>query len=254
MKKYILFVDSGLGGINLLAESVKIMPHENFIYFADTKNLPLGNKSKFKIRKIICKILKRQIKKHRIKMVVFACNTATAAAVKYARKKFKLPIVGIEPAIKKAADKCSARGADKNILLIATKATVKHSEIVKKYKNLKNINIIKDKNLAKLIDDNLSGKIIEDYILKTYGKYAGADAVVLGCTHYIFALDSFKKCFKNARFFESSIYVARRIKQVLLNNKEYNRAGQGEVLFCESGHTDKLEKFKKVYYELRLRG
>lgn len=96
--------DSGIGGVTVLKEIIKIMPHENYIYYSDSKNNPYGDRSKEEIIEICDNIVKMFIKKN-CKAIVIACNTASAKAVETLRKKYpNIPFVAIEPAYKMVYD------------------------------------------------------------------------------------------------------------------------------------------------------
>ena len=95
--------DSGIGGLSVLHVAKRLLPHEQFIYYADEKHVPYGEKSKEEIIGYVDEIIQFMIN-HGAKAVVIACNTATSAAVALMRKKYSLPIIGMEPAVKKAVD------------------------------------------------------------------------------------------------------------------------------------------------------
>ena len=98
------FLDSGVGGLSVMREAIKIMPNENYIYFGDSKNAPYGTKPTKEIRDLTFKVVEFLLDKG-IKGLVVACNTATSAAVSELRKTYPdLPLVGIEPAIKPAVE------------------------------------------------------------------------------------------------------------------------------------------------------
>ena len=113
--------DSGVGGISVLRELVRLMPNENYIFFGDSKNAPYGGKSLEEVRKLTeCHV--RHLLSEGAKAVVIACNTATSAAINDLRATYPdFPIIGIEPAIKPAVE--HAKG--KTILALATPMTVK---------------------------------------------------------------------------------------------------------------------------------
>ncbi|MBM6837465.1 aspartate/glutamate racemase family protein, partial [Clostridium saudiense] len=118
------FLDSGLGGISVLREALKIMPNENYIYFGDSKNAPYGTKTKKEIRDLTFNTVEFLLEKG-AKGIVVACNTATSAAVAELRLVYPdIPLVGIEPAIKPAVE-LSKKG---NILMMATPMTVKQDK------------------------------------------------------------------------------------------------------------------------------
>ena len=221
-KEWILVIDSGLGGISVLNECIKLMPHENFLYVADNKNASYGNKSKRKIEKQVLRLVERVVNKHKIKLVLFACNTITATAIEYVRSNINLPIVGIEPAIKPALN-----NQTNNILLLSTVATLKHNNLLIKIKeqNRSNVYFLPLKQMAKKIDKNLNNLInINPYVNKVLKKYKNKNinSVVLGCTHYYYIKNAIKQALNSNEidFFESNLGTAKRVKDLL--NKSNN--------------------------------
>ena len=95
--------DSGIGGLSVLYEAMQLLPHEQFIYYADEKHVPYGEKTREEIIGYVDEIIQFMID-HDCKAIVIACNTATSAAVALMRKKYDIPIIGMEPAVKKAVD------------------------------------------------------------------------------------------------------------------------------------------------------
>lgn len=186
-KEYILFIDSGIGGLSTLAETYKILP-ANYIYFSDNKNHPYGKHSRKEILLFLKQIIDKVRNNFNIKIVVLACNTATTSAIESLRSFYRdLCFVGTEPAIKQAYDL-----GYRNILVLSTPLTAKQ----KKYKTLKlkfsdaNISTKSMQNFAHNIEAfyhassplyNL--KLIKDlFVIKNSAK--NHDAIVLGCTHY----------------------------------------------------------------------
>src|SRR3989344_7774199 len=92
--------DSGVGGLSVLIELKRLLPHENFVFLADQLYVPYGEKSKKQLVKLTSRITSSLVKNHNIKMMVVACNTATCSALPEMREKFPIPIVGTVPAIK----------------------------------------------------------------------------------------------------------------------------------------------------------
>ena len=119
--KPIAVFDSGVGGISVLRELVKILPNENFIYYGDSKNAPYGTKTLEEVRKLTCEHARRLLFEENCKGLVVACNTATSAAVRKLREIYpEVPIVGIEPAVKPAV-LCRVHP---KVLVMATPMTV----------------------------------------------------------------------------------------------------------------------------------
>lgn len=129
------FMDSGLGGLSVLREAIKIMPSEDFIYYGDSLNAPYGTKTTEAIRELTFHVVEKLLNQG-IKGLVIACNTATGAAVNQLRSAYPdLPIIGIEPAIKPAV-MCNHGG---RILVMATPMTIKQ----RKFREL--LDLYKDK-------------------------------------------------------------------------------------------------------------
>ena len=96
------YFDSGIGGLSVLYEAMQLLPHEQFIYYADEKHVPYGEKTREEIIGYVDEIIQFMID-HDCKAIVIACNTATSAAVALMRKKYDIPIIGMEPAVKKSS-------------------------------------------------------------------------------------------------------------------------------------------------------
>ena len=177
--------DSGLGGLTVLKALQKALPEEDFVYVADNKYCPYGNRSAEEIRERSNVIL-NFFSAYPMKAVVVACNTATAAAVKELRENYHLPIIGVEPGIKPACE-ITQTG---QIGVLATAGTLKSE----KYENLRNLHG-KDVEVFEKACEGLVNAIESEYpnfsetksLLKLYlepFKNQRVDTIVLGCTHY----------------------------------------------------------------------
>ena len=180
----IAVVDSGVGGISVLRELLRIMPNENYIYYGDSKNAPYGQKSKSEVLEITKNNLK-YLKGLGIKALVIACNTATSAAAQTLREENpELPIIGIEPAVKPAAK----LGENPCVLVMATPLTLQEEKfrlLAERFADREEIIPLPCPGLVELIEaDDKDGT--ETYLEKLFAPYAErkVDAVVLGCTHY----------------------------------------------------------------------
>lgn len=198
------FIDSGIGGLSVLNEIAKLNLNETLVYFKDSKNSPFGNKSYKKIYKIIKSDVKNLILIG-CKLIVIACNTATAVAIDKLRSEFKdVTFVGTEPNINSPI-----RDGKKNILVLCTNATKKHCEHLKNASN--NVLVYPLKNFAKDID---KGNVVNYKKMFMGIDPLVYDGVVLGCTHYIFRLNELKEIFKNATFYASHTGVAKRVVEL----------------------------------------
>ena len=148
------FFDSGVGGLSVLREAIKLMPNEDYIYFGDSKNAPYGVRTTEEVKELTYRAVDKLFSKG-AKAIVIACNTATSAAVAALRLDYPdVPIVGIEPAVKPAV-KMKRSGP---IIIMATPMTLKERKF---------------------------------YLKEKFNKYENKDiaAIVLGCTHYPFIAD-----------------------------------------------------------------
>lgn len=242
MEDYILIYDSGAGGLSVLLECQKLLPTFNYIYFSDSKNAPYGNLNKSKIISLAINNIRQLKKKFCIKVLVLACNTLTTTAIDVLRNKFcDLEFVGTEPCIKLVKDLGYQR-----VLVISTKATQKNSKVIKEYKTKKDI-IVGDKDLAKIIEENLYHPYrVVPYISKNYSKYNGKiDCAVLGCTHYVFVKSIFEKVL-GCKIYDSGKFVARRTGEIA-TKQQLDKSGK--LIFCDSGDSRQIfEYFNKIAF------
>ena len=218
MDKKIGIFDSGIGGLTTLKEIQNILPNEDIIYYADSKNNPYGSKTKEELEKITSNIVDQLIKKD-VKIIVIACNTATTNCIDYLRNKYKdMIFVGTEPAIKVACDKNY-----KNILVLATPTTIsseRTQELVSKNKkDYENFYLVPCNGLANAIERNDQTKIDEllKEILTPY-QDKNIDAIVLGCTHYPLIKCKIQEYFKNSILIDGNKGVSNQVKYQLETN------------------------------------
>lgn len=212
------FLDSGVGGLSVLREAIKIMPNENYIYFGDSKNAPYGVKPTKEIRDLTFNVVDFFIEKG-IKGLVVACNTATSAAVSELRRVYPdIPLVGIEPAIKPAVE----LNRSGKILIMATPMTIKQEKfnlLLNKYKEKAEIVPIPCAGLMEFIEDGiLSGEELEEYLEEKLSIYDKSEisSIVLGCTHYPFVKDVIAKIVgSNVIIMDGGEGTAREIKRRL---------------------------------------
>mgnify|MGYP000014468007 FL=1 len=211
------FFDSGIGGTSIWKEVHELLPNENTIYLADSKNAPYGDKSKDKIIEYCIKNTEILLNQN-AKIIVVACNTATTNAIKVLRDRYTIPFIGIEPAIKLA----SLVTKTNNIGVLATRGTIQSDLFEKTSASLKSgIKIIEQvgDGLVDLIEKGeLESKEIE-FLLKKYLNpmmEKNIDALVLGCTHYPYLIPSISRIVTNdIKIIDSGFAVARQTKNVL---------------------------------------
>lgn len=229
--------DSGIGGITLLAELRKHLPNENFIYYADTDNVPYSYKTPEQISVFVEHAFLFLVEKG-CKAVVLACNTATNVAVEYLRHKYIFPIIAIQPAVKVAADNLPE---GKRILVCATPITLA-SDRFNRLVNQLNITTIVDRlPLPKLVEfaekEQFEGKEVEEYLKAEIGKFGAEhyDHIVLGCTHFTFFEELIIQLFPLLKPVDGNNGTARHLKNTLYQLGLLKGEEQHTLTFYESG-------------------
>lgn len=228
--------DSGLGGLSILKELIKILPQEDIIFYEDSINNPYGEKTEEELFDITTKIVDYLIERN-CKIIVIACNTATTSCMKYLREKYKEMIfIGTVPAIKVAYD-CHY----KNTIILSTpftKNSKRVQELIETYHNndQKIINL-SGENLANLIELDKKDEI-KVLLERVLGKYRGkVDSVVLGCTHYPLIKKELEETLPGVAMLDGANGVARETKRQLeINNllKDNKEKGSLEIINSKS--------------------
>lgn len=226
-EKPIGLFDSGIGGTSIWKAIHHLLPNENTIYLADSKNAPYGQKSKQEIIDLSIKNTELLIKMG-CKIIVVACNTATTNAIKELRLKYDIPFIGIEPAIKPAVHKSKTQ----TIGILATQGTL-NSELFNKsleqYHETKFIEQI-GHGLVQLIENGDINSAEMKQLLNTYLQpmiHSNIDFLVLGCSHYPYLIPQIEKILpKNIQIIDSGEAVARQTKNILEKNQLLNTASK----------------------------
>ena len=192
---YIAVFDSGVGGISVLRHLMDTMPGERYLYFGDSANAPYGSRTTQEVQALTLTAIENLMAQYPIKAVVVACNTATAAAIRLLRHTYpKLIIIGIEPALKVAADHFPGG----RIGVMATDVTLreeKFDSLLHRFDEECTITKIPAPGLVPLIEvGKVEGPEVEALLREILRPYIGKlDALVLGCTHYPFVARSISK-------------------------------------------------------------
>lgn len=208
--------DSGIGGTSIWKAINQLLPNENTIYLADSKNAPYGIKSKEEIIQLSYKNTEFLLNLN-CKIIVVACNTATTNAIKELRQKYKTPFIGIEPAIKPAA----LHSKTQTIGILATKGTLTSElfyQSVEKYKDIKIVEQI-GHGLVELIENGDINSLQMTQLLQSYLQpmiAANIDYLVLGCSHYPYLIPQIQKIIpSNIQIIDSGEAVAKQTKNIL---------------------------------------
>lgn len=230
--------DSGAGGLAVLSGVLRLLPGEDVVYFADTAYFPYGPRRADEIR-ARADAITRDLVERGVKLIVVACNTATSGAIAHLRAKFDVPFVGMEPALKPAAE----RTVSGNVALLVTPGTArgeKLAALIDRYGAEVTVRTIEAPGLAERVeagdtDSEATRELVRRYVAPV--RDSSADVLVLGCTHYAFLREAIEREAGDAiAVIEPSEAIARQVKRMLSDRRLRNaRAEGGEVLYLCSG-------------------
>jgi len=217
--------DSGIGGLSIAQEIAKHLPHERFIYFADTAHVPYGPRDDQNIRELTAQAIEWLYRKG-CKVAVVACNTASAFSLDYLREHYgdNFPIIGLVPALKPAV----LQSKSKTVAVLATPATFRGQlikDVVEKFAQPSGVTVIPVTCLD-LVPFVESGAQMSAACLATLKDILqpvvdqGADYLVLGCTHYPFLKIAIQSIFgQKLTLIDSGLAVARQTARILIKNE-----------------------------------
>lgn len=240
--------DSGVGGLSVFREIVRILPEEKYIYWSDNAHCPYGEKSRDYIidrARAVTSFLIEQ----GADIIVVACNTATAAAISTLREEFPVPFIGMEPAVKPAAQ--ATRSGVVGVL--ATAGTLKATKYIDtRAKWAHDVKIVEHigQGFVELVEKgSTSGPEAESIVEKSVRPLveAGADTIVLGCTHYPFLADTIRKVAGTpVTLIDPAPAVAKHLMEVMQENGLIRKDG-----FSMSLHSSgESETLKKIYNDI----
>ena len=239
--------DSGVGGLSVLAALRAELPHERFVYFADTAFAPYGERGDDYVIERSRKVTEQLIAEHGIGALVVACNTATTAAIHLLRAAHPaLPIVGLEPALKPAV----ATSRTGHISVMATRGTLasaKYAALRDSFAGSATVRAVPCDGLVKAIeglDTEAIATLCARYMAEAgpFGDAAGeVDTVVLGCTHYPLVKDQLQRhAPATLRFIDTGAPVAQQTRRVLTAAGRLS-GGEGGLILQSSGDQSVLE-------------
>lgn len=248
--------DSGLGGLTVWREVHDRLPHESLIYYGDGKNCPYGNQSQAQVISHVDYAVERLIEEG-VKMIVVACNAATAMAIDHLRGKYSIPFVGLEPAVKPAAIS-SKSGV---IGILATAATFKGRhlmESIRKYSDRVEIMSAVGEGFVELVESDFEDttearRVVASHIEPMIAR--GADRIVLGCTHYPFLAGAMRDVIgdRDVELVNPAPAVERRVEALLeeldLHATDDNVAQYSFMTSSDEAYRRKLEEKSKQALE-----
>jgi glutamate racemase len=245
-EKPIGIFDSGVGGTSIWKEIHALMPHEDTIYLADSKNAPYGQKTREEIIYLSVKNTELLLAKG-CKLIVVACNTATTNAISHLREKYDVPFIGIEPAIKPAA----LNSGTGTVGVLATKGTLSSSLFLKTSKDhAGEINIVEREGvgLVPLIEAGKINSTETKQLLIRYIKpmlEANIDHIVLGCTHYPYLIPVLREMLPpHVNIIDCGAAVAKQTLAVLKKfNLQNLKKSSGNIQFYTNANIEILTSF-----------
>ena len=241
-KYYIAVFDSGVGGISVLRHLVAHMPGERYVYFGDSANAPYGSRTTEDVRRLTLAAAEKLTTEYPLKALVIACNTATAAAVKSVRAAYPdLIVIGIEPALKVAADHFPGG----RIGVMATEVTLREEKfdlLLHRFDESCTIEKIPAPGLVQLVEaGKVEGQELEALLHSILDPYVGKlDALVLGCTHYPFAAKAIRSVLgPEVQLLEGGAGTARETKR-RLRAAGLLQEGPGEIIILNSADDEEM--------------
>lgn len=243
--------DSGIGGLSILPGIRELLPHETLIYVADSAHAPYGPKSDAFVCERSVKIMEFFMQR-KVKAVVVACNRATAAAITLLRDRYPLPLIGVEPAVKPAAEQ-SRSGIVGVLATSGTIASDKFLNLQSRFADRAHILTRAGTGLVELIerpgfDEAVLMTLLQGYIEPM--RELGADTLVLGCTHYSLIKKQIAEVAgDDMRVVDTGTAVAKELQRRLEAGNLVNKAAEkGKVEFLTSGEPAVLKQLLTRYW------
>ena len=249
--------DSGIGGLSVWREIARQLPHEDTIYFADQIHIPYGPRSLHQIRSF-SEAITRFLLERGCKIIVVACNAASAAALKYLRSTFpEVPFVGMEPAVKPAAE-TTHTGV---VGVLATPATFQgelFASVVERFAT--GVQLVQEV-CPGLVQQVEAGRLdtpdtleMLDWFLQPI-RAANADTIVLGCTHYPFVIEAIRQLAPGVNVIDPAPAVARQVDRVLHERELHGNEDRiGQHGFVTSGELDRFQNILRMLVNVETAG
>lgn len=253
--------DSGIGGLTVLQRTMMLLPEEEYLFYADTDHVPYGEKTKDEIVRYTDEAVRFMLEQG-VKAVVVACNTATSVAIGELRRRYGVPILGIEPAVKPAVEECDGR----RIMVIATPVTAREKRLKDLIARVDEDHLVDLLPLPRLVRFAEAGVFrspeVTAYLRGKLAVYnlGGYSSLVLGCTHFNYFKDTLSEIFpRSVDFLDGSEGTANHLKEVLLakglfehgaGGAEYYRSGRKVTEAAELARIRRLlarlEKMRRI--------
>ena len=243
--------DSGIGGLSVLHQAMITLPEADYIFYADVDNVPYGEKTREEVRNLVDHAVGFLVGKG-CQAIVLACNTATSAAISYLREKYKLPIIGIEPAVKPAVEHIHESG--RRVMVVSTPVTAKGEKLkrlIEKYDAMHVVDVVALPRLVRFAqDDDFDSSDVIAYLKCQFAPYnlENYSELVLGCTHFPLVKAAIGKVVgESVRIYDGGEGTARQAKCLLAAKNLCTDQEKGHICFESSAPE------KEAYYEALYR-
>ncbi len=229
MKEPIGVFDSGFGGLTVLNSLIRELPNENYIYFGDTARLPYGPRKAQDIVRFVEEIIEFLLT-YDTKLIVIACNTSSAVALKKVKKQFKIPIIGvIEAGVKSLIES----NPHSKVGIIGTEGTIKSKSYQKAIRD-KNPNLTIFAKACPLFVPIVEEGLVNHEIARVTAHYylddmveSGIESLVLGCTHYPLLKQTISEIVgDNVEIVDASMYISKEVEKILKKLKIENESAE----------------------------
>ncbi|ATG72600.1 glutamate racemase [Zobellella denitrificans] len=233
----ILLFDSGMGGLSIYREVQRALPGHQYLYLFDNACFPYGELSEQRLVSRVVELFDTFVSRYPVDIVVIACNTASTYVLPALRQRLQIPVVGVVPAIKPAAEHSRAYGHGR-VGLLATPGTVSRqytADLIRNFAADLDVSAIGTTELVKMAEDKLSGQGVDRQRLgRVLAPWLGVwrpDTVVLGCTHFPLLAEELRLWLPDTRLIDSGEAIARRVAS-LLSPEALPGQGERARLFC----------------------
>ena len=232
--------DSGMGGLSVLHRALQILPGIDYIYYADKEHVPYGEKTEEQVKQYVDEIIKF-LKQKQVDAVVIACNTATSVATKEYRREFSVPIIGMEPAVKRAVEEYQE--VPGRILVAATPITIAGKKLLKLVERVDAADHVDLIALPQLVRFAEMGEFESDnivsYLKESLNGYPVQEykALVMGCTHFNYFKENYRKVFPETTSFVDGIdgTLRQMVRMLPEEINQSHKTGTGSIEYYFSG-------------------
>lgn len=249
------FFDSGIGGLSVLHQALKILPREDYLFYADSDHVPYGEKSNGEIAEYADEAVHFLLQEG-AGAVVVACNTATSVAIEALRRKYPVPILGVEPAVKPAVERSNSG----RVLVVATPVTVREKKLHDLIERVDCKHIVDLLPLPELVRFaerfEFHSDAVASYLRVAFAGHelSAYSSLVLGCTHFNYFKDTFREIFpQKTAILDSCAGTVNHLARILRENGQ-TESGACSVEYYRSGRkitdSESLRQIRSLLYRL----